>query len=160
MILKLDTGRCASEEAEPQRGVDTRRCANKDAGPRSFAECIQVNQLEWVYIMKNEGDLFSSPTNVGHHNPPPSGPSVLAGTRSFIQSNVGPPPNPPPFGVSVLTGTPPRVYPLRGTARRPTHCPVTGSNTNCNDPDSLLADIVLFGLFPSSFPSKDFHTLT
>ena len=30
--------------------------------------------------------LFSSPTNVGHHNPPPSGPSVLVGTRSFLQS--------------------------------------------------------------------------
>ena len=33
------------------------------------------------------GDLFSSPTNVWHHNPPPpSLPSVLAGTLSFLQS--------------------------------------------------------------------------
>ena len=31
-VLKLDTGRCASEEDEPRRGVDTRRCANKDTG--------------------------------------------------------------------------------------------------------------------------------
>ena len=33
MVSKPDTGRCASEEAEPRRGVDTRRCASKDAGP-------------------------------------------------------------------------------------------------------------------------------
>ena len=32
MVLESDTGRCASEEAEPRRGVDTRRCSNKDAG--------------------------------------------------------------------------------------------------------------------------------
>ena len=34
MVLEPDTGRCASEEAEPRRGVDTRWCASKDVGPR------------------------------------------------------------------------------------------------------------------------------
>ena len=34
MISELDTRRCASEEAEPHRGVDTRWCANKDDGSR------------------------------------------------------------------------------------------------------------------------------
>ena len=33
MVSEPDTGRCASEEAEPQRGVDTKRYARKDAGP-------------------------------------------------------------------------------------------------------------------------------
>ena len=32
MVSESDTRRCASEEAEPQRGMDTRRCASKDAG--------------------------------------------------------------------------------------------------------------------------------
>ena len=32
------------------------------------------------------GDLFFSPTNVGHHNPPPSRPSVLTDTLFFLQS--------------------------------------------------------------------------
>ena len=56
------------------------------------------------------------------------------------------------------------VYPLRGTARRLAHCPVSGSDTICNDPDPPLADIVLFELFLSGFPSmtllrKGFHIL-
>ena len=34
MVSELDTERCASQEAEPQRGVDTRLCANKDTGPK------------------------------------------------------------------------------------------------------------------------------
>ena len=33
MVSEPDTGRCANEEAVPQRGVDMRRCAIKDAGP-------------------------------------------------------------------------------------------------------------------------------
>ena len=33
MVLELDTGLCASEEAVSRKGVDTRRCASKDAGP-------------------------------------------------------------------------------------------------------------------------------
>ena len=34
MVLEIDTGRCASEEVEPRRGVDMRRCVGKDAGPK------------------------------------------------------------------------------------------------------------------------------
>ena len=34
MVSELDIGRCASEEAEPRRGVDTGWCAIKDARPR------------------------------------------------------------------------------------------------------------------------------
>ena len=60
------------------------------------------------------GSLFSSPTNVGHHNPPPPGPNVLIGTLSFLQSMWDRPQIHPPFGPSVLTGTPPRVYSLSG----------------------------------------------
>ena len=39
MVSELDTGRCASLLAVPQRGVDTRWCASKDAGP----------QREWIW---------------------------------------------------------------------------------------------------------------
>ena len=34
MVSKLDTRRCASEEAKPPTRVDTRWCVNKDAWPR------------------------------------------------------------------------------------------------------------------------------
>ena len=33
MTSELHIGRCASKEAEPQRGVDTRRCASRTLGP-------------------------------------------------------------------------------------------------------------------------------
>ena len=32
MVTEPGIGLCASEEAEPRRGVDTRQCASKDAG--------------------------------------------------------------------------------------------------------------------------------
>ena len=72
-----------------------------------------------------------------------------------------------PFGTSILPGTPPCVYPLRGTARRMTHHPVSGSNTICNDPEPPLEHIVFFGLSLLGFPSRlqnrplgeGFHTL-
>ena len=100
------------------------------------------------------GGLFSSPTNVEHHNPPPFG-AQRPRWHSFLPPiDVEPPPNPPPLGPSVLTGTPPCVYPLRGTARRLAHCPVSGSDTICNDPDPPLADIVLLGLSLSGFPFR------
>ena len=83
---------------------------------------------EGFHILIN-GVLFSSPTNVGYHNPPPFGLSVLANTLSFFQLtwdrhqihpplgsasslalfllpiHVGLPSNPPPFGLSILAGT-------------------------------------------------------
>ena len=33
MVSELDTGRCASEEVESQKGVDKKGCASKDVGP-------------------------------------------------------------------------------------------------------------------------------
>ena len=98
--------------------------------------------------------LFSSPTNVGHHNPPPFG-AQRPRWHSFLPPiDVGPPPNPPPLGPSVLTGTPPHVYPLRRTARRLAHRLVSGFDNICNGPDPPLADIVLFRLSLSSFPLR------
>ena len=70
------------------------------------------------------GVLFSFPTNVGHHSPPLLGPSVCTDTLLCD-------------------------YPFRGTARRLTHRPVSGSDTNCNGPSPLLANIVLLSNFPS-----------
>ena len=122
--------------------------------------------------------LFSSPTNVGHHNPPPSGPSVLSGTSPRVYPLRGttkrlthrPVSSSPqlfcslpqpmwditihlPSGPRVLTGILPRVYPLRGTTRKPAHrLPVSSSNTICNSPNPPLD--VLFGLFFSSFSSR------
>ena len=34
IVSEPNTERCASEEADPRRGLDTRRCASKDAGPK------------------------------------------------------------------------------------------------------------------------------
>ena len=43
------------------------------------------------------GGLFSSPTHVGHHNPPPFG-AQRHRWHSFLPPiDVGPPSNPPPF---------------------------------------------------------------
>ena len=112
-------------------------------------------------------DLFSSPTNVGHHNPPPSGPSVLAGTFSFLQSMWDRPQIHPPLEPSVLTGTSPRVYPLWGTTRRLAHRPVSGSDTICNGsihPYQILSSLGFpFRASPQGFKARllgeGFHTL-
>ena len=45
-----------------------------------------------------KGVSFSSPTDVGHHNPPPSGPNV---TRSFLQSMWDPHQIHPPSGPNI-----------------------------------------------------------
>ena len=42
MVLEPDTGRCASEEIVPRRGVDMRRCASKDGGPRKGVDLVGV----------------------------------------------------------------------------------------------------------------------
>ena len=91
-----------------------------------------------------KGVLFSSPTNVGHHNPPPSEPSVLVALFPF-SNRFGTHAKSTPFGASVLTGTPSRVYPIRRTASSLAYSPVYGSNTICNNPGPSLSDIVLFG---------------
>ena len=75
--------------------------------------------------------------------------------HSFLPPiDVGPPLNPPPFGASVLTAHHLVSTPIRGTTRRLTHRPVSGSDTICNNPCPPLADIVLFGLSLSGFLSR------
>ena len=80
-------------------------------------------------------------------------PSVLAGTRYFLQSmwdlTIQ-----HPSGPSVLTKTQPDVHPLLGSASSLTHCSVSSSDTFCKTPSLPLADIVLFGLSLSSFSSR------
>ena len=109
--------------------------------------------LEGFHTLIN-GGLFSSPTNVGHHNPPPFGVQRPRWHSFLPPIDVGPPPNPPPLGPASLLAHRLVSTLLRGTARRLAHRPVSGSDTICNDPDPPLADIVFFGLSLSSFPSK------
>ena len=84
---------------------------------------------------------------------PLSGPSVLASTRSFLQSMWD------PHQIHPLRSQRPYWHtasclPLRGTTSSLAHCPVFGSDTICNGLGPLLADIVLFGLSFSGFPSR------
>ncbi|KAG7013676.1 hypothetical protein SDJN02_23843, partial [Cucurbita argyrosperma subsp. argyrosperma] len=133
--------RCVSDEAEPRRGctsgshIDWRR---ERVTARTMGS--EGPWTEGFHTLVN-GGLFSFPTNVGHHNPPPSAPSVLAVPSS---NRCGTTPKSTPFGPSVLTGTPPHTYPIRGTARRLTHSPMSGTDTICNGPDPPLADIVAY----------------
>ena len=46
MVSEPDTRRCASEEAEPCRGVDTRQCASDHVGPRRGVDCEIPHRLE------------------------------------------------------------------------------------------------------------------
>ena len=56
------------------------------------------------------GGLFSSPTNVGGHNPPPFG-AQCSHWHSFLhQITVGPPLNPPPLLAHRLVSIPLRSY--------------------------------------------------
>ena len=101
------------------------------------------------HLMK--GVLFCSPTNVGHHNPPPFGAQHPRQNSFLSPIDVGSLPNPPSVGPSVVTGTPCLLW---GTASLVANSSVSGSNTICNGPDPLLADNVLFWFSLSSFPSK------
>ena len=87
---------------------------------------------------------------------PPSMPSVLASTRSLLQS-MWDPPIQPPSEPSILGGTPPRVHPLQVSASSLAHRPVSDSDTICNSPSPPLADIILFGLSLSSFRKRFPH---
>ena len=85
---------------------------------------------------------FSSPTEVGSHNPLPSGPSVLVGTHYLLQSMWDLPIH-LPSRPSVLAGTPPHVHPPSGfslLAGTLLHVDII-----CNSPSPPLAYIVLFG---------------
>ena len=46
MVPKPDTGRYASEEVEPRRGVDKRRCTSKNAGPERGVDWGVPHRLE------------------------------------------------------------------------------------------------------------------
>ena len=100
---------------------------------------------ERFHTLINYG-LFSSPTNVGYHNPPPFG-AQRSRWHSFLPPiDVDHPQIHPLWGSVSLLAHRLVSTPLRGTARRLTHRPVSGFNTICNDPNPPLADIVVFGL--------------
>ena len=90
--------------------------------------------------------LFSSPTNVGHHNPPPFG-AQRPRWHSFLPSiDVGPPSNPPFFGAQCPYLHTASCLPPFGGKRESWHIvPFLDSNTICNNPSPPLTDIVLFG---------------
>ena len=75
-----------------------------------------------------------------------SGPSVLAGTLSFLQSMCDRPEIHPLWSPASLLAHRLVSTPLRGTTRRLAHRPVSSSGTICNGPDPPLVDIVFFGL--------------
>ena len=94
-------------------------------------------------LVKNAS--FSSPTDVGSHNPPRSGPSVLVGTRSLLQLMW----DPPTFLLAHrLMSTPFGAQPPRWCARCLALIPF------CNGPSPPLVDIVLLGLSLLGFSSR------
>ncbi|KAG7020717.1 WD repeat-containing protein DWA2, partial [Cucurbita argyrosperma subsp. argyrosperma] len=101
---------------------------------------------------------FSSPTNVGYHNPPLFRAQRPRWLLFLSPIDVRPPPNPPPSESNILTGTPSCVYPLRGIVSSLAHCPMSISDTICDGPNPPLADIVLFGLSLSELPLKSAGT--
>ena len=98
--------------------------------------------------------LFSSPTNVGHHNPPPFGASVLAGTHSILQSMWDHYQIHPLWGQHPYWHTASCLPPFR-EQRKGWHIirclTLIPFVTTLNPP---LADIVLFGLSLSGFPLR------
>ena len=119
---------------------------------------LPLKALKRVYSFHTliNGGLFSSPTKWDITIHPPSGPSVLGGTLSFLPSMSDSPPIHPLWGPASLlahriVSTPPPPW---KTTRRLAHRPVSDSDTICNGSDPPLADIVLFGLSLSGFPSR------
>ena len=94
---------------------------------------------------------FSSPTDV---RSPSLGPSVLASTRSFLQSMLDPHQIHPLRGPASLLAHRLMSTPLWNSASSLTHRSMFGSDTICNGPSPLLVDIVLFGLYFSDFPTR------
>ena len=119
-----------------------------------------------IHLYETTIDSFSSSIDVGSHNSPPSRPSVLAVTRSLLQLMRDPPIHPPLDPASLLVHHLVST-PFLGSASSLAHRLVSGSDTICNGPSPPLANVVLFGVFLSSFLSmilkhcllgKDFHT--
>ena len=115
---------------------------------------------------------FSSTTDVGSHNPPPFGASVLACTLSRVyprevstslQKNVSfssptdvRSHNPPPLGPAFLLAHRLLSTPLRGKTFSLTHRPMSGSDTICNGPSPPLQILSFLGF--SALPLKVFKT--
>ena len=103
-----------------------------------------------------KGVLFSSPTDVGSHNPTSSLELVPSSNRfgTLIHPHLGP--------VFLLAH---RLVsnPFRGTASSLARRPVSNSDTICNGPSPRLASIILFGFFFLNFTTcllgRGFHTL-
>ena len=79
----------------------------------------------------------------------------LASSQTLVPfSNRCGTPNPSHMETSVLAGTPPCVYPIWGSASSLAHCPVSGSDTICNNSIPPQIDIVLFELSLLDFSSR------
>ena len=95
-----------------------------------------------------------SSINVRSHNPCPktsSGLNVFVDTRSSLQSMWDLTIHPPLGSNSSRWQTAWCLSPSGSTSLL-VHSPVSGFDTICNSSSPLLADIVLFGFFLSSFP--------
>ena len=94
------------------------------------------------------------PNRCGISQSTPSGLNVLVGTRSFLQLMWD------PYQIHSLRGLASLLAHrlvstlFRGTTSPLTHHMVFDSDTICNGPSSPLADIILFGLSLSGFPSR------
>ena len=97
---------------------------------------------------------FSSLIDERSHNSPPFRAQRLCWHSFFSPIDLRPPPNPPPFRAQRPYWHTTTCLPLWGTASSLAHRLVSGSDTICNGPGSLLADIVLFGLSLLSFPFR------
>ena len=62
MVSEPDTGRCASEEAEPRRGVDTRRCSSKDVGPQRGGFGVPHQLEKGTSASEDAGPLLARPS--------------------------------------------------------------------------------------------------
>ena len=107
------------------------------------------------------------PTDVGSHNPSPSGLNILANTPPHVHPFGAQSHNPSPLEPSVLASTSPHVHPLWGSTSLLAHLPMSNSDTICNNPNPPVVDSILFGLFLPEFPQsfkthmlgRGFHTL-
>ncbi|KAG7010369.1 hypothetical protein SDJN02_27162, partial [Cucurbita argyrosperma subsp. argyrosperma] len=127
-------------------GSTTLRIEMAIEGFQASAQGFRMCRLEEGFHTLINDVLFSSPTNVVHHNPPSfeaqRGPASLLTLFPF-SDRCGTPAKSTPFGVSVLIGTLSRVYPLWETTSSLAHSSVSGSDTICNDPDRshVLTDL-------------------
>ena len=106
---------------------------------RIFKTCL----LERGFYTLIKNVLFSSPTDVGSHNPPSSRVQRLR-WHSFPSTFYVRSLNLPSFGVQHLCWHTILCPPPSGSASLLTHRLMSSSDTICNSSSSLLANIVLF----------------